>query len=294
MVEVMSDVSWYQLPHTIPWAMLKEQYGITRVAVKSSMGGGFDARCDGHCEDVKRDGLKLELYHWIDPIQGWGNQAVYFINKINKHQPDKIDFDIEHWWADWVKYQKDAATCPRLSVAQIRDSARIIWEKVEKETGYGPDRSRGYSACWFIEKYCMELVPFLRTKALWWADYVLARAYVRSMWPEIYYYRKADGTRAPAAKYKLSPEKFEVLQIYLEGNKNKVRVPAGLAQDQVVAWQFDSKIQPEGCSVNIDLSLVFDNEEPEPQPDIVQVELERDVCQVVYDRAGRALGKVLT
>jgi len=167
------DVSKWQSP--LPWAEFKAQGFLLGIA-KASMGGGYDGNCDAHVASMKEADVKVGLYHWVDPTQDAAGQAQYFLDKIAKHSPDCIAFDVEQWWASWPKYwdyvngKIPSTQVPRLNSQQLVDSCATVAEIVEATCGLPHDRLMVYTGRWFTNIY-PELAEVMSKYRSWPAHY---------------------------------------------------------------------------------------------------------------------------
>ena len=82
--------------------------GCAGVVLKSSMGGGM-ANLNWLTQavnGVRRAGLRLGFYHWVDPTQSATRQAGYLRQAVERFGPDFLALDNEQWWASWDKYHR--------------------------------------------------------------------------------------------------------------------------------------------------------------------------------------------
>lgn len=187
----MIDMAKYQDPTKIPWASFVENDVLMGIC-KSSMGGGFDANCDGHVAAMKAGGAKTGLYHWVDPTQDWRTQTTYFLRKIEQHNPDVIAYDVEQWWANWqlwYEYNKrlrPGSDVPRIPASQWIDCINTIREIVRAETDYEQNaRALDYSARWVLNLY-PKLVPHVADLQQWMAYYILSGLPRKVTWEGLY------------------------------------------------------------------------------------------------------------
>jgi hypothetical protein len=251
---VVIDVSKWQFAHEVPYEELKA-HGVLLVFIKASMGGGYDKECDAHVEAARAAGLLVGLYHWCDPIQSWERQAQYFIDKIRKHNPDYICYDVEQWWDDWDDWAN--GTAGYLSVDQVTGNFRTIYKKVFKDTSFPYDRTFMYSADWFVNIYGSKLITCLKEfpGRNWWADYT-------QLWLD---------------DWKVSWETWDwIWETWLK-DKDPIR-PDGLDWD---IWQVQSRLivppvhdirlrlDTNRCSAlfTAELEALVGNGEPDPDPD---------------------------
>lgn len=251
----MLDMAVYQDPTKMPWRDFVEN-GVLMGICKSSMGGGFDARCDGHVAAMKEGGAKTGLYHWADPTQDWRRQTEYFLRKIELHEPDTIAYDVEQWWSNWqlwheyIQGQRPGSDVPRIPASQWIDCISTIREIVRAETDYEQNaRALNYSARWVLQLY-PELVPYLKDLQQWMAYYILSGVPRKVTWEELHAV-PVDGSNPG--------------------------LPQGI--DEWLWWQFSSLLILPGVSFRMDTNLFEGNRDqfytwignnsggPPPQPD---------------------------
>ena len=227
----MADVAKYQDPTKIPWAVFVEN-GVLMGICKSSMGGGFDKNCDGHVAAMKDGGAKTGLYHWVDPTQDWFQQAIYFLRKIEQHEPDAIAYDIEQWWANWQLWSeynqglRPGSDVPRIPVSQWIDCINTFREVMRAETDYEQNaRALDYSARWVLQLY-PDLIPHVKDLQQWMAYYVLSGTPRKVTWEQLHTI-PADGARPG--------------------------LPPGI--DEELWWQFSSLLILPGVNFRLDTNI---------------------------------------
>jgi hypothetical protein len=178
-------------PVTIPWRQFVDG-GVFMGIFKSSMGGGYDYRCDAHVASAKDGGADVGLYHWLDPTQNHRQQAIYHVRKIELHKPVCIGYDIEQWWANWqlwyeyTRRERPGNEVPRISAQQWIDCVETFREVMRAETDYeARGKALSYSARWVLNLY-PELIPYINDLPQWLAYYI-ASGSVRSItWDQLH------------------------------------------------------------------------------------------------------------
>jgi len=274
MIVLTVDVSYWDVPSHVPYHLFK-QWGVELVIIKSSMGGGIDQRCLEHAKLARAAGLKVGLYHWVDPIQDWDRQSGFFFQQIDAVEPEVLALDIEQWWANWYKWQKyiagqlPNAEVPRTTSDKVIGSYIRVQSNVLDRYGSSIPKKRvlSYTGRWYTQMF-QGLGIALSGDEIWIADYNLSRTIIES---------RFDG------RVKLSEEEFvtwydELYQELEDGVYDGVPLMPDHNQVPPRLWQVDSIVWPPGSSENLDLSIYNDtiepfnewldgDEEPEPTPE---------------------------
>lgn len=165
------DISHYQ--PSMPAAQMA-QNGAKFVIVKATSGASLvDDRLLQHVTEARSAGLKLGLYHWVDPIQSAPANANHFLNQINTLKPDFVALDVEQWWSDWNKFwsfnrkEIPATAVPRLSPDVI---SAVSKEAVEIVAAQAKLPTLVYTARWF-QSYAPGLASWIGNWPLWVASY---------------------------------------------------------------------------------------------------------------------------
>ena len=149
--------------------------GCAGVVLKSSMGGGM-ANLNWLTQavnGVRRAGLRLGFYHWVDPTQSAIRQAGYLRQAVERFGPDFLALDNEQWWASWDKYHRYlrkeilGSEVPRLRGDVIIQS---FLDTMAAVAGLRPLMMQ-YSARWFQVGYCPQMREHNNRWAGWVASY---------------------------------------------------------------------------------------------------------------------------
>lgn len=150
--------------------------GCAGVVLKCSMGGGM-ANLNWLTQAVngiRRAGLRLGFYHWVDPTRPARRQAGYLRQAVEQFEPDFLSLDNEQWWASWEQFYRylqkkiSASQVPRLRGDVI---IRAYLDTMAEVEGLRPLMMQ-YSARWFQQGYCPQMREHNHRWAGWVAYYV--------------------------------------------------------------------------------------------------------------------------
>ena len=149
--------------------------GCAGVVLKSSMGGGTSnlTWLSQAVNGVRRAGLRLGFYHWVDPTQSASRQAGYLRQATEQFRPDFLALDNEQWWASWSKYyQYLRREIPGSEVPRLRGDVIIqsFLDTMAAVAGLRPLMMQ-YSARWFQVGYCPQMSDHNPRWGGWVASY---------------------------------------------------------------------------------------------------------------------------
>ena len=149
--------------------------GCAGVVLKSSMGGGTSnlTWLTQAVNGVRRAGLRLGFYHWVDPTQSATRQAGYLRQAVERFGPDFLSLDNEQWWASWDKFYKyRRGEIPASQVPRLRGDV-IIRAYLDTMTAVESLRPMimQYSARWFQQGYCPQMSDHNPRWGGWVASY---------------------------------------------------------------------------------------------------------------------------
>ena len=149
--------------------------GCAGVVLKSSMGGGTSnlTWLSQAVNGVRRAGLRLGFYHWVDPTQSSSRQAGYLRQAVERFGPDFLSLDNEQWWASWSKYyQYLRREIPGSEVPRLRGDVIV---RAYLDTMALVEGLRAlilqYSARWFQIGYCPQMRDYNHRWGGWVASY---------------------------------------------------------------------------------------------------------------------------
>ena len=149
--------------------------GCAGVVLKSSMGGGTSnlTWLSQAVNGVRRAGLRLGFYHWVDPTQSATRQAGYLRQATERFAPDFLSLDNEQWWASWDKFYKyRRGEIPASQVPRLRGDVIIqsFLDTMAAVAGLRPLMMQ-YSARWFQQGYCPQMSDHNPRWGGWVASY---------------------------------------------------------------------------------------------------------------------------
>ncbi|HTX79744.1 MAG TPA: GH25 family lysozyme [Longilinea sp.] len=184
--ELLIDVSCYQ--KNMDYVLLRAS-GLRLVIVKAGSGStGLDPQLRFHVAEARAAGLRVALYHWIDPLHDGKAQAEWFNTLIAAVQPDFVAGDVEQWWADWDKWHQfrlrrlNEDGVPRLAAKQIDRVCRDFFTTLGQLTHLP---ALFYTSAGFVRTWCPQLLDWMGNYPLWLASYVQPRKATTTTWQDL-------------------------------------------------------------------------------------------------------------
>lgn len=162
-----------------------KELGGTIVCIKASMQRGYDPNLWERGYQIKDLGLKLGLYHWIDPIPSSTNYQVdLFSEAIQRLKPDFIAGDNEQWWDSWP-----AERAGRMSDFKINRFAKEFMYRINYAFPSIP--LFVYTSYEFVKTYNPSFSNWGHKYPLWVASYHKNPRIVVNSIPELEEYAKS-------------------------------------------------------------------------------------------------------
>jgi GH25 family lysozyme M1 (1,4-beta-N-acetylmuramidase) len=161
---------------SLPMLQAFKSLGGTFVVLKASMGWGNDPAVIKNASLVKQANLKLGLYHWSDPTNTADVQAIRFGNLIEQLKPDFASLDNEQWWSNWDEFWLASekkipwSDVDRAAPATINSVSKSILNSIH--TRFPDLWLWHYTANWFIDAFCPQLLTWINAYPTWLAQYV--------------------------------------------------------------------------------------------------------------------------
>jgi len=176
--------------------------GLRLVIVKASSGStGLDPQLRFHVAEARAAGLRVALYHWIDPLNDGKAQAEWFSTLIDVVQPDFVAGDVEQWWADWDKWSQSCLRhlsedrVPHLAARQIDRVCSDFFTTLGQLT-HLPILS--YTSTGFVRTWCPQLKDWMGNYPFWLAQYIQPRKATTTTWQELPSYYPTASPKVPA------------------------------------------------------------------------------------------------
>lgn len=196
MKALVLDVSSYN-----EWSPAKAiELDFTDVIIKSSMQLGRDPRVQQHVSEARAAGMRIGLYHWVDPIpSSMAKQVDIFSRCIEEFQPTYIAGDVEQWWSNWTQYFEAINRRIPWDVVARMPPERIVSRTLswfDQVSGSFPSRRLlMYSGDWFIRAYAPGLSAVYSKYPIFAAQYVAPKGrYTVAQFKD---YVKVLSTRSP-------------------------------------------------------------------------------------------------
>jgi hypothetical protein len=195
-----TDSSIYQPTYDGHYKVLKDNGGTFDI-IRAGQGTSFvDDSLDEHYANDKAAGLKMGLYHWIDPEKTGRANADFFSRIIDQYSNiEVIVGDHEQWWewASWSlcyeKHQITPGEIVRLPPNQIFDVYAVYFDTLLSR--YAPQKKVvEYTAKWFLDGFQKGLDTWSVAKRVfkWLAAYInLGKGDVYQTWEQ--FHQTMDG-----------------------------------------------------------------------------------------------------
>ena len=239
----------------VDFKLLKEK-GISFVILKATQGDylvnkGFPEKMEG----ALKEGLKVGLFHWCDPLVSAERQAEYFLKNTAGMAYHFSAADIEQEWSDWQEWAARKIS-KFLSPKVISENGRVVTELLSEGSGR---QVLVYSRASFVHDYARPMLDWMGAWPLWMAHYPYGREKVHTSW-EIFkknYLPVIENPFMPQGHPDWMVWQFTGDKFYLPG--------VDLAVD-VDFFNGDEKALERFCGVSADLTPAS-HLTPEPTPD---------------------------
>ena len=162
----------------VDFKLLKEK-GISFVILKATQGDylvnkGFPEKMEG----ALKEGLKVGLFHWCDPLVSAEGQAEYFLKNTAGMPYHFSAADIEQEWSDWQEWAARKIS-KFLSPKVISENGRVVTELLAEGSGR---QVLVYSRASFVHDYARPMLDWMGAWPLWMAHYPYGREKVHISW----------------------------------------------------------------------------------------------------------------
>jgi hypothetical protein len=129
---------------------------------------------EDHIGHAKYLNLPFGLYHWVDPTRPAAAQADYFLTLVNKYKPVFAAGDFEQYWSSWQEWYNKYTLGQNVELSVI--SPARIYDTSSAYITYLARKLKipfvGYSAAWYINGFCPQLMSVLNNYPYWNARYL--------------------------------------------------------------------------------------------------------------------------
>jgi len=149
--------------------------GLSGVIIRAAQADTFvDNLLAVHVGNAKYYNLPFGLYQWVDPTRPAKAQADYFLALINKHQPVFAAGDFEQYWTSWQEWYNKYTLGQNVDLSVI--SPAQIYNTSSAYITYLAGKLKipfvAYTAAWYINGFCPQLMSLLNNYPYWNARYL--------------------------------------------------------------------------------------------------------------------------